>query len=447
MTLTRRDLTLAVGAAMCAPLSGRAQALSRPQLALRDAVHFAFPIFEFARTAWAAAMPSAQRPQHRFNTIAHRSTLADHTYRVVTTPNNDTLYSSARIDLTNGPVLIEAPSLNDRYFSVAFMNAYTDNFAYIGTRATNGAGGRFAIVGPQWRGAIPSDARAFRSETNDVWMLARILVTGPEDLPRAAAAQQQLRILASGAPNLPTVEPVLPAAPENLLAVANSVLARSPSRDPVGRLWRRFERDGIGKGRADAWQGLSKSQRQAWTETLAETLERLRDGFAARGEIVQGWRYPPPGIGGAHASLELRAAVSLSGLGALEAIEATYMRANVDSAGTLLDGSARYVLTLPREIPVTGFWSLSLYRVEPDGRLFFAQNEIGRYSLGDRTSGLVRGADGSVRILIQHTAPEDRSANWLPSPSDRFALVFRGYIPSAEMLSGKWRLPPITRSA
>jgi hypothetical protein len=93
------------------------------------AYYYAYPIYEFARTAWVAAAPNAQRPVHRYNVIAHRRGLTDHTGRSVTTPNNDTVYSSARLDLTNGPLLAEFPTLHDRYFSIAFMNAYTDNFA------------------------------------------------------------------------------------------------------------------------------------------------------------------------------------------------------------------------------------------------------------------------------------------------------------------------------
>jgi hypothetical protein len=47
---------------------------------------------------------------------------------------------------------------------------------------------------------------------------------------------------------------------------------------------------------------------------------------------------------------------------------------------------------------------------------YLVANPIGRYSIGDRTPGLRRDADGSLTIVIQHDQPADTS-NWLPRPS------------------------------
>lgn len=440
----RAFLSAGLGAAM-APLAACAHE-APPGDPLIAAFNYAFPIFEFARTAAAAAAPTPDRATHRFNQILHRRTLADHTNRIVTTPNNDTVYSSARLDLTNGPVLAEFPTLSDRYFSVAFMNAYTDNFAYIGTRATGGAGGRALIVGPTWQGTAPNNTRLVRSATQDVWMLARILVAGPDDLAAATAAQEQIKFIQAPAPAMLGVAPSDATDPENLIAVVNAMLARAPLTDPVGARAKNFAAFGLRPGETMAWRSMSPDLQSRWRAAIPKALAHLREGFTLGGETVAGWRYPPPGAGAPGDADDVRAAVALSGLAALEQAEATYMRAQNDAGGAALIGANRYRLAMPADIPRTAFWSVSVYEIEPDGRLFFTDNPLRRYSIGDRTPGLSRSAGGGVTIALQTDDPQDAALNWLPTPKGDFALVFRAYIPDQAIVSGAWRLPPVTRA-
>lgn len=444
-SLTRRE---ALFGAACAALVGGAHGRvldeGDPYLA---AYYFAFPVYEFARTAAASAAPPARRPVSRFNQVIHRRTLADHTARAVTTPNNDTLYSSARLDLSNGPVLADLPTVHDRYFSVAFMNARTDNFAYVGTRATGGVGGPTLIAGPRWRGEHPDGARLIRSSTDDVWMLARVLVSDIADLPAAHAVQEQIRIVASAEPEPLAVTPTSADDLENLIAVTNAMLARMSLEGSVEARVRSLSDVGLRPGDATAWARLSEAQRRRWREAATRGSTALRSGVFLRGRTVSGWHYPPPGIGSVGATDELRAAVALSGLAAPEAEEATYARADGDEGGEPLGGHSAYSLTIPANVPARAFWSLSMYQIEADGRLFFTRNPIGRYAISDRTQGLVRGTDGSVPIALQFTRPTQRESNWLPTPSGAFAIVFRAYLPEPAMLDGRWALPAVRRLA
>ena len=91
----------------------------------RDAFRFGFPVYEMARTRSAA---TALLPTNR---LGHRRTLSDATSRWVTTPNNDTLYSSAWLDLSGGPILLTVPSLPNRYHSAAMKDMFTDNFGSV----------------------------------------------------------------------------------------------------------------------------------------------------------------------------------------------------------------------------------------------------------------------------------------------------------------------------
>ena len=87
-----------------------------------------------------------------------------------------------------------------------------------------------------------------------------------------------------------------------------------------------------------------------------------------------------------------------------------------DGDGEPLDGAGRYGCASPTDPPAGAFWSVTMYDM-PD--FFLVANPIERYSIGDRTPGLVRGEDGSLTIHMQHEQPTDPTAraNWLPTPA------------------------------
>jgi hypothetical protein len=439
--LNRRSLLVASGALLASGGCAHRGSVHSEHLA---AYVFLFPLYEFARTAWQAAAPGPSRPIHGFNRFNHRRILSDHTHRAITAPNADTVYSSARLDLSNGGVVIDVPTVRDRYFSLAFMNAMTDHFAYIGTRATAGEGGRFMVVGPAWQGRAPPGVRVLQSETNDVWALARVGVRDQADLAAANVVQDQLVIVSAPEPRIAMPPAGSIEDPEHFLATANAMLGRVAADGAIAHRARDFHALGVAPGRVDAWPMLSEDQKSAWRSaaTVAHTI--MREGEPMWAETVNGWRYPAPGIGGRRASEIVRACVALSGLAALEDEEATYMRAETDSEELPFDGRNRYRIMLNADAPVDGFWSLSLYRREPDGRLFFHENAIGRFNISDRIIGLVRTADGSIPIAIQ-SDPASANANWLPAPTGPFSLTFRAYLPRQDLLARRWRLPPIAR--
>ncbi len=383
------------------------------------------------------------------NVFNHARKLLNHRSRWITTPNNDTLYSDAWLDLSRGPITITVPPTGERYFSLAFMDMYTNNFAILGTRTTGGDGGEYTILGPDH--SVPEDARnVVRAPTPRVWALARILVDGPDDLANACAVQDGLFINPE-APNedVTTGEPVLRDAPwREYLAAANALLNREVPPVTDQKVLREIAPLGIGPGETFSADRFDAEQARAVEEGLEAAKDFLVTVQGARGAVVEGWTYPSARTGDFGQDYLLRAVIAVGGLGALPVEEAMYMRADGDQERGLFDGTRNYRLHFPagEMPPLNSFWSLSLYEAMDDGQFFFADTPLRRYAIGDRSPGLTWNEDGSLDIWIGADNPgEGREGNWLPSPEKRFAMIFRGYIPKSSLRNGRYRLPAVAR--
>lgn len=398
---------------------------------------YTLPLVEVATTRARGAMGGA-----RMNVFGHMRNLADHTARAVTTPNNDTLYSSAQVDLAAGPVSITLPAAGERYLSLALMDAFTNNFAILGTRTTGPDGGTFTLVGPR---EAADRANVVRSPTDHVWALARILVDGPHDLEAARAVQAGISMQG------PAVEVPGPFARRSAdwreyFTSAATLLAAN--RPPVTDRAVLREMAPLG---LDAWDPdrFDADEAAAIEAGLAEARVTVRRGGVTGVNFVEGWSYPNARLGDFGQDYLYRAAVALAGLAALPPVEATYMRGKGDLPRALYDGAKAWRLHFPADkaLPVNSFWSLSLYEATEDGQFFFADNPLGRYAIGDRTPGLKTNADGSLDIWIGHDSPgAEQESNWLPAPAGPFALFMRAYLPKPELLDSAYRLPPVVEA-
>lgn len=419
---------------------------------LRQAFIAFYPMYEMARLRHLAVDEPANPVRTPINQYQHGKRLLDHRARTVTAPNNDTVYSSARLDLRHGPVVVTMPRVEQRYYSLQFMNAYTDNIALPGSR-THGAGPmKIAVVGPGWQGALPEHDQKISADTNDLWLLVRILVDGEGDLPRVAAIQAGMQISAPAGPypalqRVPAKDPT----PEMFVAVVNDMLGRNPPQGLMLEQQQAAAPLGLRPGETDAWQAMPAALRQRWESQwpqLWRELRQLRSNVPGIGRHASGWEFPPPGVGRWGANLALRASVALRGIAALDSAEVLYLNALADATGQRLDGQQRYRIRVPAGgVPVDAFWSITMYEVMPDGRFFFVDNPIRRYSVGDRTQGLTKNADGSFELWLQADAPaeERRRPNWLPTPRGPFRMSLRAYLPRPELVAGQVALPVIER--
>jgi hypothetical protein len=386
----------------------------------------------------------------------------DASFKDVVRPNADTLYTTAFINMNQGPWVFEMPPNVKRYELMPFMDAWTNVFAAPGTRtraeAEGKTGARFLLAGPKWTGELPVGLTLLRSPTAMTWLVGRTQTNGVQDYPLVKQLQNGLRLTklsnwqAGRAPTdkhwaAATVKPEPPAQQMQAMDVETfytrlaSLMVDNPPAQADGPMMAKLQRIGVEPGMPLRW---SLTDRWAiafgrWVAdfTIAKELKKPR-------ELVRGWATPPSVLGQYGTFYNIRAVVAMVGLGANLPQDATYPNARVDAQGKALNGSHRYRLHFKADElpPVHAFWSVTAYG--PDD--YFIDNPLRRYALGDRDP-LIFNADGSLDLWIQADAPSaNRHSNWLPvKPAQAFLLNARLYWPKKSALNGSWGMPAVER--
>ncbi|MGF6887701.1 hypothetical protein ABIA39_006194 [Nocardia sp. GAS34] len=413
----------------------------------------------FVRTGLGANPPAP------FNTFGHTPGLAEPSDTFVTV-NNDTLYSIAQIDLGVGPIVLRVPA-SDRYYVLQFVDAWTNNFAYIGTRGTGNDAGTYLLVPPGWAGTAPDGMTPVRFPTRVASIVGRYAVAGPQDLPAAKALQDALTLEPLEPGRVPVGVPEIAADASAALTFFEKFRTWSQEFLPAARdlpVLRTFAALGLtGEVPVADLAEPVRAALGAGYEAGREMLEQLVRGSAA--DVVNGWVQsfhifdynldffeigtrdePQWKMAEGPVRFATRAAAALGGLWGNHGYEAAYSPIYLDDKGEQLTGERTYTLRLDPTPPNAGFWSLTMYDV-PD--YYLVENPIGRYSIGDRTPGIVFDTHGALTVTIGHTEPEDpvARANWLPCPAGPFRPLLRVYIPDPQVLDGRYVPAPIERRA
>jgi hypothetical protein len=423
----------------------------------QEAVTYAFPLAEMARMRAVTsprqshAGPAGESPEDArrwCNVFVHARELLGSGRSRVVTPNNDTLYVNAWLDLSRGPLVIEVPDTAGRYYVLGLLDFYTNPFGSIGQRCTGTGAGRHVIAPPGWKGELPAGLPVIEAPTPWVWIIGRILVDGPADLPAVHRLQDGFHVRpALSAQSLPErFDPgpqFNPARPDaaRFLAVVNQALAENPPPAHERVALARFATVGLGAGMGDPLP----AQLALIDAALQACLARWQDMGVAQTR-ASGWQYMPPLGASFGDDYLLRALVALKYIGALESLEAFYPMAYHDGQGRALDGRHSYRLRFaPGALPsAQAFWSLTLYDTRD---CMLVPNAIERFAIGDRTPGLQPDADGGLTLFLQHDEPATplARANWLPAPTGTFYLCLRAYLPTPDILEGRYELPAIER--
>ncbi|MEO3974096.1 DUF1254 domain-containing protein [Streptomyces sp. CAU 1734] len=435
-------------------------------LAAEAYVHGCPLVFGVSMVAASLSRGFGPLPATPFNTFAHATEPAGPEARFVSV-NNDTVYSIAQLDLSGGPVLLHVPAAGPAYHVLQFVDVWSNNFAYLGKRATGGAGGDWLISPPGWAGSAPAGVRGvIDAPTSVVTIVGRWAYEGPRDMPRVRALQEQLMITrldpAAHRSGLPGPEAGVP---EELIFFERLrvLMADFPPSPADQEYEARFQPLGLLEEGPSPYAGAAPELVRALTEGQSAGRARVeeasrrpagdsRPGDWSLNAHLFDYNLDHLGIGTIDSvqwripdrvdSYLARAVAARIGLWGNHGYEAVYAQTFTDSGGRRLNGSHSYTLRFDRPPPVAAFWSVTMYDTP---HYYLVENPARRYSIGDRTPGLVYGEDGSLTLVLQRRRPADpaEAANWLPAPEGDFRPMIRLYMPGEPVLDGTYRLPRI----
>jgi DNA sulfur modification protein DndE len=469
MSYTKRRVLL-IGAALILVLAvgGYSAAANRinpvpEQEALEigvEAYSYGYPLvtMEMTRRVMTnVATPLATKaPMGRFANVRE---YPDASFKDVTAPNADTLYSIAWLDLSKEAYVLHVPDENGRYYLMPMLDSWTNVFASPGKRTTGTKAGDYAITGPHWKGTLPRGVKAYKSATALVWIIGRTYSTGTsKDFKEVHAIQDQYSLKplnTYGKPYFPPIGKVNPnidmkMAPRDQVnhmtaatyfKLLTTLMKKNPPVAADAPIVAKMAKVGIVPGREFEMGKLdpvvAKALEQAATTGLAQIVAETQH----MGKKVNGWQITFTGKYGS--DYLFRAAVAFVGLGANLPQDALYPITSVDGNGLRLSGANKYVMHFDKGKfpPVNGFWSLTRYNAE----YFFVKNPLNRYTLSERNKFNLN-PDGSVDLYLQHQPPaRNLVANWLPAPEGDFALTLRMYWPKEAVLKGSWEPPPVVQ--
>ncbi|MCC6782156.1 MAG: DUF1254 domain-containing protein [Planctomycetes bacterium] len=451
--------------ALLLPAPARAQTGITPaevRAIAREAYVYGFPMVDSYRIQHAYFVDSGN-PEFKapWNRLRHFSRVYSPEDKAVQSPNSDTPYSFLGMDLRAEPMVLTAPPIEkERYFSIQLVDAYTFNFAYIGSRTTGNGGGHYLIAGPSWRGEKPPGVvDVIRAETDLVIAAYRTQLFDPADIETVKRVQAGYEakplsaFLGSPAPAAaPPIDFIAPLTPQTqrsspeFFNVLSFVLRFCPTHPSERALMERFAKIGVGAGKKIDVAALPEEMRAALVAGMADAwaeLAELKKRIAAK-EIVSGDLFGTREyLGGNHLYRMAAAELGIYGNSKLEAMYPIY---SVDAEGNALDGTRRYAVRFPpgQLPPVHAFWSLTMYEMPAS---LLTPNPLNRYLLNSpMLPQFARDADGGLTLLIQHESPgKDKESNWLPAPKGPFMIVLRLYWPKDEALDGTWQVPPLRR--
>jgi hypothetical protein len=396
------------------------------------------------------------------NTFVHVREFPDADFKMVVRPNFDTLYSSAWVDLTDGPVIVSAPDTQGRYYMLPILDMWTDVFAVPGKR-TNGTGAAdWALVPPRWSGELPTGVDRIEAPTPYVWIIGRTQTNGPADYEAVHTVQDGYRLCRLsewGQPVVPTpvtvdgtVDMDTPpldqvnamSGPDYFALAAELMKVHTPHLTD----WSVIERMAqIGLVVGQSYDAAARGPDVLQAVVAAPTRARasLMAALPTMAAVENGWQMNTNSIGVYGNFYAKRAVVTMLGLGANPPEDAVYPLLMTDGDGDKVEGSQDYVLHFDQESlpPVGAFWSVTMY----DDHGFQAANELSRFAIGDRDP-LEYNPDGSLDLYIQHANPgPERQANWLPAPTGPLGITMRLYAPDQIVLTGAWAPPPLRKAS
>jgi hypothetical protein len=460
---TAASTTFSLGSALGASATPVSEAQARK--IGTDAYVYGTALMEFLRqraTQTSVTVPT-RLSDAPINQLGNQRSLADAAHQVFVAPNNDTLYTMGHLDLSKGPLVLHVPKVSHhRYYVMEFIDPYTNDFHYVGSRTTGDGTHNFVIVGPHYHGTLPGGLRVIRSSYDRIWICGRTLVYGPSDLPAVHKIQAGYKLIPLGAFERVGLNYTAPRPKRVITSHTNATIptgirffdalgtamAQNPPSARDAAILRELRTVGIGPGLHPSIERLPAGVIAGLRAAAAGGPAKI---VAIRARIVlgsapehHGWYVAPSDIGNYGTDYDLRAVVAVYGIAANIPAEALYPVGTFDNTGQLLNGAHRYMIHIAagQLPPVRAYWSFTAY----NPNLYLVSNPINRYAINQFTPGVKYNKDGSLDIYMQSSAPAGHRSNWLPSPpSGQFEVILRMYWPKAGVLNGSYSYPQIIR--
>ncbi|MDN3643863.1 DUF1254 domain-containing protein [Lutimonas halocynthiae] len=313
------------------------------------------------------------------------------------------------IDISGGPVTLEIPEIKDRYVVYQFIDVFTHNFFYLGTRANNGDAGRFTFYNEGQELPTHLNSKPVLVEGDHFVLVCRIDIKDRSELEHVVALQNAIKIIDAPKelrtyPNYDKEKAYSP----SFVEYVNSLLTEVPSSEK--ELFKKWEAIGV---MADV--NLNEAQ-------LKEVQAGIDSAYAAitneskNLEIGNGY-FSATEVFGTREFLNgnymARAAGAFFGLYGNSKEEANYFMLNTEGEGKISFSKEE----LP---PLTniGFWSITIH----DENIMVKKNEYDSYVL--TTDKMQFEEDGSLVLSIS-SQPEE--GNWLYTPGGKMVILIRAY--------------------
>jgi hypothetical protein len=385
------------------------------------------------------------------------------TFKDVTAPNADTLYTTAWLDVGKEPYILSLPDADGRYYMFPMLDGWTDVFQVPGKRTTGTKPQKYAITGPGWKGTLPAGVTENKSRTAIVWLLGRIYCTGtPEDYTAVHKMQDKVSVVplsAYGKPYTPPPGAVDPSidmktpvrdqvnglSTEAYFSLLAELIKANPPAVTDAQMVTKMTRLGIVAGHKFELAKFNPDLAQALQGVPKVAFEQIMAHFKTAGRFENGWIFTTK-TGIYENDYIQRALITAIGLGANRPQDAVYPTSEADAEGQPYIGTNKYVMHFDKDQlpPVNGFWSLTMY----NAKYFFVNNPLNRYTLSSRNK-FNENEDGSVDLYLQAENPgPDKEANWLPAPAGRFIPMLRLYWPKEtqpSIIDGTWKIPAVNK--
>jgi hypothetical protein len=424
----------------------------------KDAYIWGYPLVRFSRTK--TLMTKTPGFGHAtINNFFHADRLLTPSDSDIANPIPDTLYSSAFLDLSREPMVLITPRIKNRFYSLQFIDAFTNNIAFVSSRTRGDIAGKFLITGPQFIGAIPQGYEQIHSSTNFVWVVGH-MQADPSSVKAASALVKKYQLL----PYNVYIGSERKTKPAGFTAKAGSTadpakIAASGvhffdelgialrENEPVNldsALVQRFKSAGIGAGLRTSRVANTRDLRGAYERAVTSGEMAINDKLSSNMVLAKnGWNYLAREnyFGDDYV---LRAAMSKAYFGETNSAENIHPVTYVDKDGQRLNGNNTYVIRFTKDKmpPAKAFWSMTVYNSQ---RKSLVENSMRRYSLGSYSKNVIYNIDGSLDIYMSANEPQGHTNNWLPAPRGGFYVMLNLYNPTEQALKEPYAPPPIQK--